>query len=139
MKYLVDTNIFSLACRGDKEVLAWLSANAALVATSSHVIAEIEYGIRRLPQSKKRKDLESWLTKLKQSLGSRILPFNSETGVAWAELEIASRQKSQPFPLPDAYIAATAIAHSLVLVTNDDFFTGRTELKTFNPLDSQGK
>lgn len=134
MKYLVDTNVLSLAFRGDSKALAWLSSNSTEVATSSHVIAEIEYGIRRLPSGKKRKDLESWFARLKQSLGSRILPFTSQTGAAWAELEISSRQKSQPFPLPDAYIAATAIAHNLVLVTTDDVFGNRSELKTYNPL-----
>ncbi len=134
MRYLVDTNIFSLAYRGDSKVLAWLTANASDVATSAHVIAEIEYGIRRLPQAKKRKDLEAWFAKFKRSLGSRILPFNSETGVAWAELEISSRQQSNPFPLPDAYIAATAIANRLVMVTDDEVFSRHPGLKTFNPL-----
>jgi len=60
LKYLLDTNILSEAKRPqpNQKVMEHLRLYKREIATASLVIHELFYGCFRLPESKKRKDLE---------------------------------------------------------------------------------
>lgn len=48
------------------------------------------------------------------------LPVDGEVASVWAELRIALRDVGRKMPINDSWIAATAIAHGMPLVTQDD-------------------
>lgn len=52
------------------------------------------------------------------------LPIDSMVAEAWAELRIALREAGKKMPLNDSWIAATAIAHGLPVVSQDSDYDG---------------
>jgi predicted nucleic acid-binding protein len=48
------------------------------------------------------------------------LPIDGEVAEAWARLRIALRDAGHRMPVNDSWIAATAIAHGIPVVTQDD-------------------
>jgi predicted nucleic acid-binding protein len=47
------------------------------------------------------------------------LPVDRQVATAWAELRLALREQERRMPLNDSWIAATALAHSIPVVTQD--------------------
>lgn len=70
--------------------------------------------------SKKRTDLENWLQSLIFRYDERILPLGTDEILMGGETIIKLEQKGRVLPLMDSLIAATALAHNLVLVTNNE-------------------
>jgi predicted nucleic acid-binding protein len=93
-------------------------------------LAEIEFGILRMPTGHRRTKLENWFaTEMKPFFADRILPFDVAAASVWAHL----RDRHINVPYIDGQIAAIALANSMTLVTRNvrDFaFPG---LAVFNP------
>lgn len=93
-------------------------------------LAEIRFGILCAPVGQKRNRLEFWFNQdLRPSLADRIVPFDEAVALRWAALRVERRNA----PVLDSQIAASALEHSLTLVTRNvrDFaFVG---LNVFNP------
>ncbi len=102
---------------------------------ASMTIAEIERGILLLPHGRKRTMLEDWLSGpigLLTLFDSRILPFDGKAGLIWARLMAEGRLVGQSRSPLDMVVAATAEAHSCIVVTdNERDFAG---LGYINPL-----
>jgi predicted nucleic acid-binding protein len=133
MSYLLDTCVLSQGAKaeGDEGLQTWLHATPTDIQYISVLsLAEIEFGILRMPHGKRRQNVHDWFEKgLKELFAGRVLPFGEATASAWAHLR--SGHVSAPFI--DGQIAATAFAHGLTLVTRNvrDFrFPG---LAVFNP------
>jgi toxin FitB len=133
VSYLLDTCALSdgskLNC--DPGLANWLvttSIEAQFVSVLS--LAEIEFGILRMPTGRKRERLEEWsATVLRQTFSGRILPFEEPDARIWATLRAADPNCK----FLDSQLASTALAHGLTLVTRNvrDFaFAG---LPVFNP------
>jgi predicted nucleic acid-binding protein len=60
------------------------------------------------------------LATLTRALELAPLPIDDRVAEAWADLRIALRDSGQRMPVNDSWIAATAMAHGLVLLTQDD-------------------
>jgi predicted nucleic acid-binding protein len=138
MKYLLDSNIVSEASkpRPDPLVIAWLDAHELDCAVSTITLAELRYGIERLPEGKRRRQLERDIAFLRQDLGTRVLAFDEAETVEWgryaANLERElGRDAQRKVGIKDSQIAATALAHRLTVVTrNTDHFP---QVDTLNP------
>ncbi len=64
--------------------------------------------------------LEDWLQQdLRPRFEDRILPVNAEVADTCGRLIAQSESKGRPIAVADGYIAATAVAHGLTLVTRD--------------------
>jgi predicted nucleic acid-binding protein len=110
---------------------SWLQAAPQEARYASVIsLAEIRFGIRRLAAGRRQLDLAQWYdTVLRPTLSDRVLPFDEDCALIWADL----RASYPNCALVDAQLAATAFAHDLTLVTRNvrDFaFEG---LKLFNP------
>ncbi len=118
--YLLDTNVISETMRRvpDVCVVTFLAEHDDLWL-SSIVVHELEYGVRRLPQGRRRSGLEADLLRLTTEYEDRILPLD-RTGAEWAARFRALAQRSgHTLDLGDALIAGTAKAHDLALATRN--------------------
>jgi tRNA(fMet)-specific endonuclease VapC len=114
--YLLDTNVVSALMKGDPRVLKKLRATTrADVSMPQPVIAEIAYGIERLPKSKQRARLEERFelvcVELKRAAWTDAV--SERFGFIKATLERKGR-RIEDF---DAAIAAHALAGRATLVT----------------------
>ncbi len=130
VKYLLDTNILSEASKKipDKSVLEKLRRHEYEIATAAIVWHELGYGCERLPVSRKRELIESFLRDVRQVMP--VLPYNEEAA-EWHAGEHARLSSQGLTPsFADAQIAAVASVNSLILVTRNisDFehFSGLT-------------
>lgn len=136
MKVLLDTNVLSEIRRSNanphvvKRVREIGSENAYL---SSITIGEIVYGIARLPDSQKRRDLAAWLIGIEKTYANRILPLDSETAHIWGQLAAQSEARGQTTSLQDAQIAATALHHGLHVMTRNVSDFQNTGAMLINP------
>jgi tRNA(fMet)-specific endonuclease VapC len=109
----VDTNVISFVLKGHK-----LAANyqphltGYTLAVSFMTVAEMREGAVLAGWGQRR--LATLETTINQLL---ILHTDDDVCRKWAEIRAARR--AQPIGVADAWIAATALAHSLELVTHD--------------------
>ena len=136
MKYLLDTCVLSefVKATPSERVQTWMAQqNEAALFVSALSIAELTRGIAKLPHSKRKSELSTWLSQLEASFGSRVLPFTSSTSGYWGEMCAATETKGKPLASFDSLIAATAVEHGLALVTlNEKDFTA-APLVVINP------
>ena len=119
MKYLADANVLSEPTKPtpDPRVMEWLRAHEADIAVNPVVLGELRFGILILPVGKKRTALERWFDAGAGRL--HCLPWDADTGLIWAELLARLRTTGKAMPIKDSLIAATAVAHDLVVATRN--------------------
>jgi toxin FitB len=133
MTWLADSNLIceSTKSQPSESACRWLEENDAEVVVDAIVLGEIWHGIVSLPDGRKRRDLETWFTRLRQSVS--CLPWTDETSVVWGELCRDVRCRGFTVSVKDTMIAATAKRHGLTVATrNADDFT-RCGVKVINP------
>ncbi|MGO1078489.1 type II toxin-antitoxin system VapC family toxin [Inquilinus sp. CA228] len=123
MTFLLDTNVVSEWKKPspDAGVIAWL-ANTDEDRTFLSVVtlAELRYGIDRLPGGKRRSLLDHWLTHdLPTRFESRILPIDPAVADTWGIIIARRAAMGRPIGAMDAFMAATAQIHDLTLVTRN--------------------
>ena len=137
MNYLLDTNVISefATPAPHPPVIEWLRTHQNdFLFLSVITIGEIQQGIIRLPASKKRTQLATWLNDtLLVEYSDRILPIDTATMLQWGQLTAHLTQQGQKMPVMDALIAATSLQHDLILVTRNVFDFVHTGLKLVNP------
>lgn len=136
---LLDTNVISELVRTAPEarVEAYLRRHRSeAMFTAAICLAEIRYGLARLPAGRRRDDLamsvEAFLT---GGFEDRILPFNAACAGLYGLIRAEREARGLPIEVEDAMIAATARAHGATLATRNvaDFeFCGITVV---NPWD----
>jgi len=121
--FILDTNVISElrkagSGRADQKVVAWLSQhNAENCYISSITLMEIELGILRIAR---RDAAQSEL--LRKWMDHHILPEFSERTISVDKaiaLRSAALHVPDPRPERDAFIAATALVHGMILVTRN--------------------
>ncbi len=131
MKYLLDTNVLSEAVKiiPDRSVLDMLEKNRNEIVTAAPVWHELQYGCCRLPISRKREIIESYLNELLER-HLMILPYDKRAAEWHARERARLSSEGRTPPFVDGQIAAIASVNGLVLVTrnvcNFEFFSGLT-------------
>jgi toxin FitB len=134
---ILDTNVISELMKGDPfpAVFAWASSHPPSdLFTTAISMAEVLYGIERLPPGKRRNELlreaESIFV---EDFGGRILAFDESSARVFAVIATQRRAQGRPIDEPDAQIAAIARVHGATLATRN---TGDFEgcgVKLVNP------
>ena len=137
MSYLLDTNVISELRKGeraDESVRAWFSELAdAEIYLSVLTIGEIRRGVenvrRRDPDSAAA--LDSWLARLDEAHGDRILPVDRVIAEEWGRMNVPD-----PLPVVDGLLAATAKVAGLTFATRNVADVEGTGVALVDPFSS---
>ena len=134
---LLDTNVVSepLKASCDVGVLTWIDAQIVETLYLSTIsLAELRFGIAALPTGK-RKDMlrASFEQRILPLFIGRILPFDMAASEAYAMLRARARADGKAISPADGYIAATAMAHGLIVATRDTGPFEAAGLTVINP------
>lgn len=137
MKYLLDTCVISelVARQPHPGVVEFVDAlDPEDVYLSVITIGEITKGIEKLPRSKRKQELLTWLKEdLLVRFDGKLLPLDTDVLVAWGTLTARLEASGRIIPAMDSLIAATVLAQQATLVTrNVDDFAG-TGVEIVNP------
>lgn len=137
-RYLVDANVLSEATKPvpDERVIDWLSRNEPKLAVDPVILGEIRFGILLLARGRRRNRLERWFEEGVQRL--QCIPWEASTGLRWAELLATLRAQGRAMPIKDSFIAATALAHDLAVVTLNRRDFEAAGVSIVNPLEGPG-
>jgi predicted nucleic acid-binding protein len=135
--YILDTNVVSelrkaKGGRADKRVTAWAaSVPSSSLFLSAITILELELGVLLAG----RRDfaqgavLRAWLeNRVLPAFADRVLPIDTDVARQCARLHVPDPQGER-----DALIAATALVHSMTVVTRNVADFGRTGVGVINP------
>lgn len=123
MGILLDTNVVSEVMRQNpsSNVISWLnSCDNTDLFISSITIAEICYGLRILPEGRRRQSLKLRFEHfISQGFANNIINFDESAARAYAEIMGARKEQGRPMSLPDGQIAAIAQTNFLSLATRN--------------------
>jgi toxin FitB len=137
LSWLLDTNVVSELRKGQRAhrgVREWAAGRQDEAFLSVLTVGEIRRGIER----RRRRDeiaarhLDVWLQGLIVNFTARILPVDERVADVWGRLGIPD-----PVPTVDGLLAATAIVHSLTLVTRNEADVARTGARVLNPFSTR--
>jgi toxin FitB len=123
VNFLLDTNAVSewVKPRPNAGVIRWMeSADEDRVFLSVIPLAELRYGVERMPAGARRVRLEQWLRdELPLRFEGRILSVDNKIAEAWGSTVSRSEALVRPIGAMDAFLSATAEVHHLTLVTRN--------------------
>lgn len=137
---LLDTNVVSETMKPAPSpvVMAWLDRQApTTLYLSTITVAELQYGIACLPDSRRRDQLQQGVDALIQLYEGRILAFDLAAARRYADLAAQARQRGRGFPLPDSYIGAIAAVAKLKIATRDEAPYLAAGLSIINPWSAE--
>ncbi len=134
---LIDTNVISEPLRRvpDTRVVEWLDAQALeTLYICAITVAELRFRVKSLPEGRRRKVLNDGLEQeVLPMFAGRILAFGLAESQAFAELMASVQSIGRSISIPDGYIAATAVANSMMVASRDMLPLETVGLKTINP------
>lgn len=120
---LLDTNVLSALMQRTppQVVIDWLDAQAARsIWTTTVTVFEVEYGIARLPDGRRRTALETAFREvISEDLEGRILPFDVPAAIAAGQLSAALARTGRTVDVRDVQIAGIARARKAVVATRN--------------------
>jgi hypothetical protein len=123
MNFLLDTNAVSewVKPKPDAGLMRWMaSADEDRVFLSVISLAELRYGVERMPTGTRRSRLERWLRdELPLRFERRILAVDDKVAEAWGRTVSRSEAMGRAMGAMDAFLSATAEVHGLTLVTRN--------------------
>jgi len=139
VKFLLDTCLISelVKKKPNAAVLKWLDERDEQgLFLSALTLGELQKGISRLSTGVRKDDLHAWIKHdLIERFEGRMLDLDQETAQIWGKLQGNAELKGEKLPVMNSLIAATAIAHGLVVVTRNVKDIERCSARVFNPWD----
>lgn len=137
MKYLLDTCAISELVKREpsKSFIEWIEVtNEDWLHLSVVTFGELQKGIEKLADAKKRRRLQDWVLKdLMQRFSGRIYDITIPIAAKWGSLMGQGERQGLPLPVIDALIAATAAVHDLTVVTRNTNHLERCGARVLNP------
>ena len=122
--YLMDTSIVSAFAPGKpplpEDAAAWMHSNADLMFVPALAIQELRKGITKLARlggHERAARLLSWLERIPETYGDRILDVNAAVAMTAGVMEDDATAAGRNPGLADVLVAATARTYSLWLLT----------------------
>jgi toxin FitB len=109
---ILDTNVVSEMMRATPApaVVSWLNEqDAAQLFLTAITIGEIRFGLRVLPEGKRRRSLEEGFERiLAEAFAGRILAFDEAAAHSYGEVMGRRKEIGRPLDILDAQIASIA-------------------------------
>jgi predicted nucleic acid-binding protein len=141
MSYLLDTCLlleFSRLRPPDGRVCNWLdSIDEEKLFLSVITLGEIGQAIERLPDSRRKNELMTWLNDdLVERFSGRMLELDLATLLLWGSLTARMEANGQPpMSVMDSLLAASALHNNLILVTRNTAEFVSCGVQLLNPLE----
>ena len=136
---ILDTNIISevMSTAASPAVVDWLNnQDTATLYLTTITLAEIRYGLRILPQGKRRILLEKKFEQfIENTFLLRILVFDEAAARIYGEIMGHRRELGRPMSSLDGQIASIARAHKYALATRNVRDFEHCGLLLINPFD----
>lgn len=119
---VLDTSVVSELMRAEPaaRVVAWLVAQPAQdLTTTSITVAEVRYGIARLPAGRRREALSQAADEVFGGLRDKVLAFDLDAAGQYADVVTQREQAGTPISVLDAQIAAICRTHGAALATRN--------------------
>lgn len=101
---------------------------------SSLTIGEIQKGISKLPNSKKRNHLQEWMdSELVRRFEKRILGIDYKVAQKWGKIQASSEIAGAKMPVIDSMIASIGLVFDMTVATRDISGMKNSGVKLFNP------
>jgi toxin FitB len=134
---ILDTNVVSELMRPapSTSVAGWIGAQAvSSLAITTVALAEVCYGLERLPSGKRRAELEhKFELFLVRGFAARVLPFDEASARAYGRIVSTRERSGRPVDAFDAMIAAIAQTHKATVATRDTAGFWGCGVKLVNP------
>lgn len=130
---VLDTNVISelIKDRPHARVLNWVNEQAADdLAITSITVAEILYGIARLPEGSRKARLQSAGVSMLDEFEGAVLPFDGDCAAIYARRVAQCHSQGYATQIADAQIAAICANNEALLATRNtkDFIHFQIEL-----------
>jgi hypothetical protein len=143
MKYLLDTCVISefTQKKPSAQLIDWLSTkDEDDLYISVLTIGELQQGISKLVDSKRKLSLQHWLDQdVSHRFDGRILSIDKAIIDRWGRLRGTALRKGRTFPVIDSMLAATALTHGLTIVTRNVEDISDTGVAIRNPWTDYNK
>jgi len=119
---IVDTNVVSELMKPtpSEAVIAWVGARIGTeLFTTSITLAEILYGIARLPEGRRKQLLSTTSSEVFAAFEDQVLPFDSSAAKRYSEVVQGRDKLGLPIDGFDAQIASICRAHGAALATRN--------------------
>ena len=134
---IVDTNVVAEMMRPDpnRQVVDWLSRQKVSdVHMTALTVAEITYGLKTMPDGKRRRDLETRFRQVvERGFGGRVLAFDAAAALHYGEIMASRRAEGRPMSVIEGQIAAIARAGGATLATRNVMDFEDCDLTLLNP------
>ena len=136
---LLDTNVISELMREtcDARVAQWFSLNESDAALPAIAIAELAFGIAKLPEGARRNALASRLGEWRLRFAERSPGFTANTAMLYGEIMANARRNGHNMAVPDAQIAAIALEQDCALATRNGKDFATTSVALINPWEAK--
>ncbi len=139
MKYLLDTCVISELARlkPNKKVAVWIAnENESNLYVSILTFGELNKGVEKLPQSRKKDELHTWIENdLKERFWNRIINIDLNVAMVWGKIQGIAEKRGKPMSAIDSLIAATGLTYKLTVVTRNVMDMEQSGVGLFNPWD----
>lgn len=131
---IIDTNVISEMMRDhpDPKVLAWTAA-AGRLHTTAITLAEVEYGVVRLPGGRRRDQLAATAAKVFADFDDVIVPFDARAARRYGGIVASREGTGRPIATADAQIAAICVSREATLATRNAGDFDGTGVSLINP------
>lgn len=119
---IVDTNVIAELMRPSpsRVVQGWMATRSGEGrCTTAVTLAEIRYGIERLPHGRRKALLEAAADELFATFAERVLAFDDVAAAHYASIAYTREAIGRPIGPFDAQIAAICRAHGAALATRN--------------------
>ena len=120
---VLDTNVVSEAWRPQPNaaVVNWLRFQpSSLLFLCTPVLAELRYGVERLPAGRRRDRLKEVVDRVEtEGYRDRILPLDAVAAAEFGRLTVRRERMGRRMETMDALIAAIALTQGAALATRD--------------------
>ncbi|MDE0445635.1 MAG: type II toxin-antitoxin system VapC family toxin [Spirochaetaceae bacterium] len=134
---LLDTNVLSEFTRRRPlpQVIAWHRQHEPLLALPTVALAELRFGIARLPEGRRKSSLFRFWTATRDHFLGRIFSFDERAAATYGDLAAAAERAGRPINVADGQIAAIARTHTMSVATRDVSDFEVTGISLVNPWD----